>query len=691
MSTAKGPDVYRESLGIMAIGLVGLLIQSEPVIAQNLSQAWTWCANKNNESPDLQIGGCTTVIQLGGQGRDNLVIAFLNRGNGYYAKQDYDRAIADYEQAIKLDSKSVFAFRNRGLSYFNKKDYDRAIADDSRALELNPKYADAFNDRGIAYNAKGDQDHAIADYDAAIRLNPKFALAYENRGNAYKAKGDEVHAAADYNEANKLDPKFSAAPATSAFAGPRTTYQLLSLFGDVFERIRADYVTPVSGRNLTKAGIKGMLSAAGLPETFALDPLCERLADVSDKRSDYVDTERALNCFGDAFERIRAQDGGKVTEEKIIFGAISRMLTELDPHSRYMDARSFSDTQKQTRGEFGSPGMEITGRYNDIEVVSPLDGSPAAKAGIRAGDIITAIDNVPIHGITLDDAVDKLRGPVGSVVKLTVARKSVEKPIEFTIVRAIVVVHPVQGTAIDDVGYIRIKQFNEQTTNELKKAIADLQGRITPGRLKGYVIDLRNDPGGFLDQAISVADTFLERGEILHVRGRNLEETQRFNARPGDLAGGKPLILLMNGGSAGASEFVIGALQDHRRATVVGTRSFGEGSVQTVIPLGENNGALRLTTALMFTPSGRSIQAQGIVPDIEILQDVPDELKTDQSAGEAALPGHLKGAGEEASGSQSYVPANQIDDKALHVAIELLRGVQKNAAFPPVANSPPVR
>jgi carboxyl-terminal processing protease len=244
-----------------------------------------------------------------------------------------------------------------------------------------------------------------------------------------------------------------------------------------------------------------------------------------------------------------------------------------------------------------------------------------------ANDIITKLDDEQVQGLTLNQAVEKMRGPVNTKIKLTIMRKGSEKPIEVAITRDIIRVRAVRSRPEDDVGYIRITQFNEQTTENLKKAIADLSNQIPADKLKGFVVDLRNNPGGLLDQAISVSDTFLERGEIVSTRGRNAEETQRFAARAGDLIKGKPLIVLINGGSASASEIVAGALQDHKRATLVGTRSFGKGSVQTIIPLGAGNGALRLTTARYFTPSGKSIQAKGITPDIEVLQDVPEDLK----------------------------------------------------------------
>jgi carboxyl-terminal processing protease len=278
-----------------------------------------------------------------------------------------------------------------------------------------------------------------------------------------------------------------------------------------------------------------------------------------------------------------------------------------------------------------------------------------------------------------------MRGPVNTKIKLRVMRKGAEKPLEIGITRDIIRVRSVRSRQEgDDVAYIRVTQFNEQTTEGVKKMIADLTAQIPADKLKGYVIDLRNNPGGLLDQAISVSDIFLDRGEIVSTRGRNVEETQRFNARAGDLTKGKPIIVLINGGSASASEIVAGALQDHKRATVLGTRSFGKGSVQTIIPLGAGNGALRLTTARYYTPSGKSIQAKGISPDIEILQDVPDEMKARaESKGESSLRGHLKADGDEQTGSQSYIPPDVKDDKALKMAVDLLRGTVTNSAFPP--------
>jgi carboxyl-terminal processing protease len=406
-----------------------------------------------------------------------------------------------------------------------------------------------------------------------------------------------------------------------------------------------------------------------------------------------ADTYRQLNLFGDVFERVRADYVEKPDDSKLVESAINGMLAGLDPHSSYMDPKSFRDMQVQTRGEFGGLGIEVTMEDGLIKVVAPIDETPAAKAGILANDVITQLDGEQVQGLTLNQAVEKMRGPVNTKIKLTIMRKGQDKPIEVSLTRDVIRVRSVRSQVEgEDVGYIRMTQFNEQTTEGLKKAITDITAKISKDKLKGYILDLRNNPGGLLDQAISVSDAFLEKGEIVSTRGRNAEETQRFNARPGDLTGGKQVIVLINGGSASASEIVAGALQDHKRVTVIGTRSFGKGSVQTIIPLGSGNGALRLTTARYFTPSGRSIQAKGIVPDIEVLQDLPDDVKakTDTSTkGEASLRGHLKGdEGKEQTGSQSYIPPDPKNDKALTMAEELLRGTQVNSAFPPNAKAP---
>jgi carboxyl-terminal processing protease len=404
----------------------------------------------------------------------------------------------------------------------------------------------------------------------------------------------------------------------------------------------------------------------------------------SSARAATSDTYRQLNLFGDVFERVRSDYVEKPDDSKLVESAISGMLTGLDPHSSYMDAKSFRDMQVQTRGEFGGLGIEVTMEDGLIKVVSPIDDTPASKAGIMSNDIITNLDDEAVQGLTLNQAVEKMRGPVNTKIRLKIIRKGQDNPIEVTLVRDNIRVRSVRARVeSDDIAYIRITTFNEQTTEGLKREMAALTTQIGADKLKGFIIDLRNNPGGLLEEAVTVSDSFLERGEIVSTRGRNAEETQRRTAHPGDLAKGKPVIVLINGGSASASEIVAGALQDHKRATLVGTRSFGKGSVQTIIPLGSGNGALRLTTARYFTPSGKSIQAKGIVPDIEVLQDVPDELKSrTDTKGEASLRGHLKSEGDEKTGSQSYVPPDAKDDKALKMAADLLHGVKVNAAAP---------
>ena len=391
-----------------------------------------------------------------------------------------------------------------------------------------------------------------------------------------------------------------------------------------------------------------------------------------------ADTYRQLNLFGDVFDKIRNEYVEKPDEGKLIEAAINGMLASLDPHSSYMDAKAFRDMQVQTKGEFGGLGIEVTQEDGLIKVVSPIDDTPAAKAGVRSGDIITAIDDTPTQGMTLDQAVEKMRGAVNSPVKLKIQRGPKKETKEFSIVRDIIKVQSVRSHVDDgDIGYIRITQFTEQTADGLKAAMEKLHGEIPADKFKGYILDLRNNPGGLLDQSIDVVNSFIDRGEIVSTRGRTPDETQRFDARPGgDLSGDKPLVVLINGGSASASEIVAGALQDHKRATLIGTRSFGKGSVQTIMPLGQD-GALRLTTARYYTPSGRSIQAKGIEPDYKVLEDVPDDLKgKDDMKGEASLKGHLANGVEDKSASQAYVPPDEKDDKQLSAAIDLLHGIK---------------
>ena len=332
-----------------------------------------------------------------------------------------------------------------------------------------------------------------------------------------------------------------------------------------------------------------------------------------------ADTYRLLTLFGDVFERVRAEYVDPVNDRELIENAINGMLTGLDPHSSYMNAKAFRDMQVQTRGEFGGLGLEVTSENGLIKVVSPIDDTPAARAGVKAGDLITMLDGQTVQGLTLNEAVDKMRGPAGSNIRLTIKREGVNTPIDLAMQREVIRIKVVRSRLEgNDIGYVRLTSFNEQTDPGLRKAVADLKQQAG-GNLRGIVLDLRNNPGGLLDQAVAVSDDFLDSGEIVSTRSRHPDESQRWNAKPGDIAAGLPLVVLTNGGSASASEIVAGALQDQRRAVVVGTRTFGKGSVQTVMPL-PGNGAMRLTTARYYTPSGRSIQGLGIEPDVEVME-----------------------------------------------------------------------
>ncbi|MBV8449551.1 MAG: S41 family peptidase [Hyphomicrobiales bacterium] len=401
------------------------------------------------------------------------------------------------------------------------------------------------------------------------------------------------------------------------------------------------------------------------------------------------DTYRQLNLFGDVFERIRSDYVEKPDDGKLVEAAINGMLTSLDPHSSYMDAKSFRDMQVNTKGEFGGLGIEVTMEDGLIKVISPIADTPASRAGILSGDIITQIDGDAVQGLTLNQAVDKMRGAVKTSVKLTIVRKDRKDPLELKLTREIIQVKSVKFHQEDDVGYVQITQFNEQTTENLRNALDSLKKDIGDDKLKGYVLDLRNDPGGLLDQAIGVCDTFLDKGEIVSTRGRNPEDTKRWDARHTDVTKGKRLVVLINGGSASASEIVAGALQDHKRATLLGTRSFGKGSVQTIIPVG-NDAAIRLTTARYYTPSGRSIQAKGIEPDIKVLEAIPDDLKgKDEAKGEASLRGHLSNdKGEDLSASQAYVATDPAKDTQLIAALDLLRGKTVTKSDPATSDQP---
>jgi carboxyl-terminal processing protease len=439
---------------------------------------------------------------------------------------------------------------------------------------------------------------------------------------------------------------------------------------------------------MRRTSLSLLSAAAGVALTLiATQP--RLLFDGSSAKAAAGDAYRQLSLFGDVFERVRSDYVERPDDNKLIESAINGMLAGLDPHSSYMDAKSLQDMQTSVSGRFGGLGMEVTMEDGLVKVVAPIDETPAARAGIMANDLISHIDDEPVQGLTLNQAVERMRGAPNTKVKLRIVRKGGDKPIEISLTRDIIRVRSVRANLQgDDVAYIRISQFSEQTTDGVRRALGELSAQAGD-KLKGFIIDLRNNPGGLLDQAITVSESFLERGEIVSTRGRNAEETQRFNARNRDMSKGKPVIVLINGGSASASEIVAGALKDHKRATILGTRSFGKGSVQTIIPLGSGNGALRLTTARYFTPSGSSIQAKGITPDIEVLQDVPEELKAQtDTRGESSLRGHLKGDGQEETGSQSYVPPDPKNDKALNMALDLMRGIKTDSAFPP---TPPAR
>jgi carboxyl-terminal processing protease len=391
-----------------------------------------------------------------------------------------------------------------------------------------------------------------------------------------------------------------------------------------------------------------------------------------------ADTYKLLNLFGDVFDRVRADYVEAPDEKKMIESAINGMLSSLDPHSSYMNAEQFEDMTSQTRGEFGGLGIEVTMENGVVKVISPFDGTPAAKAGLLTNDLIVKIDGADVQGITLNEAVDKMRGAIGTPVTLSIAREG-KDPFDVKLVRDVIKVESVKfNVENNDIGYVRITSFTEQTEPGIEKALSELTAKIGD-KNKGFIIDLRNNPGGLLNGAIAVSDAFLERGEVVSTRGRNADETQRFNAQKGDLAQGKKIVILINGGSASASEIVAGALQDHKRATVIGTRSFGKGSVQTIIPLG-NEGAMRLTTQRYYTPAGRSIQAKGIDADIVIEQPLPPELqgKNVSTQGEASLRGHLnnEAGGEEGGGSSAYVPEDRTKDVQLKAAIDLLNGLK---------------
>lgn len=381
--------------------------------------------------------------------------------------------------------------------------------------------------------------------------------------------------------------------------------------------------------------VKSLLMSAVFVTFIGIYPVCA--ADSADKKQeDTVNTYELLNLFGDVFERVRADYVEEVSDKDLIEAAVNGMLTSLDPHSNYLDKKSFQDMQVHTRGHFGGLGIEVTMEHGLVKVVSPIDDTPAYRAGIQPGDYITHIDGEAVLGLTLGEAVEKMRGRVNTDITVTISRKG-KDTFDVKITRDVIKIISVRSRVEDgDVGYIRITSFNESTNSGVKKAIKKIE-KEAKDKLIGYVIDLRNNPGGLLDQAIDVADIFLDKGEIVSTRSRHPENTERYNAKPGDFANGKPIVVIINNGSASASEIVAGALQDHRRAILIGTRSFGKGSVQTIIPLQNTGaGAMKITTARYYTPSGRSIQAKGIDPDIEVKLAKIEEIDLGRGMSEAS-------------------------------------------------------
>jgi len=454
-------------------------------------------------------------------------------------------------------------------------------------------------------------------------------------------------------------------------------------------------------RLASTAAILAFSAGLVLAPVFAQDK-----ADPKAAGGDKSELYQQLNLFGDVLERIRRDYVEPVDEKTLMENAINGMLAALDPHSSYMNPKVYKDMQVQTRGEFGGLGIEVTMENGVIKVVSPIDDTPASKAGIQSGDLIFALDGEPVQGLTLQEAVEKMRGKVGTPIKISIRRTNVKDPIDVTLTRETIKVKAVKFRLEGDVGYIRVTSFTEQATSGVLDAVEKIKKEAGP-KLKGYVLDLRNNPGGLLDQAISMVDAFLDKGEIVSVKARKAEDVQRWNAKPGDVANGLPIVVLMNGGSASASEIVAGALQDHRRAIVLGTRSFGKGSVQTIMQV-TGGGAIRLTTALYFTPSGRSIQKEGIKPDIEVEQakletiqqragfreenlrrsitnpnDKPTDKPADKPADKSSetkpadkdKPAAATTPGTQPSGDPDEPPKDSVADYQLLRAVDLIRGI----------------
>ena len=389
--------------------------------------------------------------------------------------------------------------------------------------------------------------------------------------------------------------------------------------------------------------------------------------------SDDSDVYKQLNLFGEVYERVRSEYVEKISDKDLIEAAINGMLQSLDPHSSYLNADSFTEMKIQTKGEFGGLGIEVTMENGLVKVVSPIDDTPAAKAGLQSGDYISHIDEEPVMGLSLSEAVDKMRGPINTELKITIIREGKEA-FDLKLKRAIIKVTSIKAKKEEDVAYIRITSFTQKTFKNLVKEYNKLSLEMKDN-LKGLVLDLRNNPGGLLDQAVSVSNAFLERGEIVSTRGRDNKGEQRYNASKGDITNGLPIVILINGGSASASEIVAGALQDHKRGILMGTKTFGKGSVQTIIPV-TSKGAVRLTTARYFTPSGNSIQAKGISPDIYVPQSKLEILENNNSRREADLRGALDSEDNEEDNKNSTNNENDIvNDYQLNRAIELIRSI----------------
>ncbi len=383
-------------------------------------------------------------------------------------------------------------------------------------------------------------------------------------------------------------------------------------------------------------------------------------------------TYKQLDFFGKVFERVKKNYVDEVTDEKLMEAAINGMLQSLDPHSGYLNEKNFKEMQIQTRGQFGGLGIEVTMERGFVKVIAPIEDTPAFKAGLQTNDLITHINNEPVQGLTLSQAVEKMRGPVNSKITLTISRPDIKKPFDVDITRKVIKIASVKGRKEDKTIYIRISSFSEQTFSGLKKEMTKMMGELK-GNANGIILDLRGNPGGLLSQAIRVSDAFLDKGEIVSTRGRRKNDSQRYNSRKGDISKGLPIVVLINRGSASASEIVAGALQDHDRAIIMGTKSFGKGSVQTIMPI-SGYGALRLTTSLYYTPSGTSIQARGITPDIIIEQIKPETVDSSKFRSEANLRNHIeveKKLNKEKSNNES----NSVVDYQLSRAIDLLKGI----------------